>query len=90
MEPEAAGSHLGTTIGAKLTALKRTAEAFTILQYYMRSMRIMAYCHVRKHVECRMDGTRKIGSRNNFAGPFVEALASPQFHRFMHECMVNG
>eukprot|EP00957_Ditylum_brightwellii_P195565 14901627-Ditylum_brightwellii.AAC.1 len=90
MEPEAAGSRLDTTIGADCTALKRTAEGFTILQYYTRSMRIMAYCHVRKHVECRMDGMRKISSRNNFASSFVGALASPQFHGFMHECMVNG
>eukprot|EP00957_Ditylum_brightwellii_P179257 13655895-Ditylum_brightwellii.AAC.1 len=41
MEPEAAGSCLDITIGAELTALKRTAEEFNILQYHMRSMRIM-------------------------------------------------
>eukprot|EP00957_Ditylum_brightwellii_P140241 10685494-Ditylum_brightwellii.AAC.1 len=75
MEPEAAGRRLDTTIGAELTTLKRTAEGFTILQYYTRSVGIMAFCHARKHVECRMDGTRKIGSKNNFAGPYVEALA---------------
>eukprot|EP00957_Ditylum_brightwellii_P184254 14034076-Ditylum_brightwellii.AAC.1 len=40
-EPEAAGSRLGITIGAELTALKRTVEGFTILQYYTRSTRIM-------------------------------------------------
>eukprot|EP00957_Ditylum_brightwellii_P108325 8263819-Ditylum_brightwellii.AAC.1 len=94
MEPEAAGSCLDTTIGAELTALKRTAEGFTTLQYYTRSMRIIAsesahtlwaYCHVRKRVKCRMDIMRKIGSRNNFTGPFKKALASPQLHGFMHE-----
>eukprot|EP00957_Ditylum_brightwellii_P173191 13184324-Ditylum_brightwellii.AAC.1 len=62
MEPEAAGSRLDTTIGADLTALKRTAEGFIILQYYTRSMRIMDRWN------------KEIGSRNNFAGPFVEAL----------------
>ena len=41
MEPEAAGSHIDTTIGAELTALKRMAEEFTILQCHTRSMRIM-------------------------------------------------
>eukprot|EP00957_Ditylum_brightwellii_P190685 14516222-Ditylum_brightwellii.AAC.1 len=60
MEPEVAGSRLDTTIGAMLTALKRTAEGFIILQYYTKSMRIMAYCHVKKHVEYRMDETRKL------------------------------
>eukprot|EP00957_Ditylum_brightwellii_P025703 1944439-Ditylum_brightwellii.AAC.1 len=53
MEPEVAGSHLDITIGAELTALKRTVEELTILQYHMRSMRIMAYHHVGKHVLCR-------------------------------------
>jgi len=41
MEPEAAGGHLGITIGVELTALKRMAEEFTILQYHTRSMRMM-------------------------------------------------
>eukprot|EP00957_Ditylum_brightwellii_P200085 15253013-Ditylum_brightwellii.AAC.1 len=77
MEPEVAGSHLGITIGAEPTALKRMTEGITILQYHTRSMRNMAYFHVRKHVVCKMDGTRKIGLRDNFAGPFVKALASP-------------
>eukprot|EP00957_Ditylum_brightwellii_P004366 331228-Ditylum_brightwellii.AAC.1 len=73
MEPEAAGSHLDTTIGAERTALKRMAEEFTRLQYHMRSMRIM----VRKPVICGMDETRKIGSEDYFAGPFTKNLASP-------------
>eukprot|EP00957_Ditylum_brightwellii_P193068 14700486-Ditylum_brightwellii.AAC.1 len=62
MEPEAAGSCLDITIGADLTALKRMAEEFTVLQYHARSMRIMAYHHIGKHVVCGMDGIRKIGA----------------------------
>eukprot|EP00957_Ditylum_brightwellii_P209451 15361831-Ditylum_brightwellii.AAC.1 len=62
MEPEAAGSCLDITTGAELTALKRTLEEFTILQYLMRSRRIMACHHVGKHVVCRMNETRKTGS----------------------------
>eukprot|EP00957_Ditylum_brightwellii_P105560 8047249-Ditylum_brightwellii.AAC.1 len=65
MEPEAAGGHLDITIGVELTALKRMAEEFTILQYHTRSMRMMAYHNVGKHVVCGMDGTRKICSRDN-------------------------
>eukprot|EP00957_Ditylum_brightwellii_P067756 5142724-Ditylum_brightwellii.AAC.1 len=77
MEPDVAGSRPDITIGAELTALKRTIEDFTILQYHMRSMRIMAYHHVGKHVVCGMDEMRKIRSGDNFAGPFVKDLASP-------------
>eukprot|EP00957_Ditylum_brightwellii_P090466 6889369-Ditylum_brightwellii.AAC.1 len=62
MEPEAAGSCLYITIGEELTALKRTLEEFTILQYHMRSRRIMAYNHAGKHGVCGMNETRKIGS----------------------------
>eukprot|EP00957_Ditylum_brightwellii_P014788 1114962-Ditylum_brightwellii.AAC.1 len=74
MEPDVAGSHLDITFGAELTAMKRTVKEFTILQYHMKSMRIMAYHHVGKHVVCGMDEMRKIGSGNNFAGPFVKDL----------------
>eukprot|EP00957_Ditylum_brightwellii_P133881 10209081-Ditylum_brightwellii.AAC.1 len=70
MEPEMEGSHLDITIRADLTALKRMAEEFIILQYHMR-----------------IDGTKKIGSRDIFAGPFVKALASPYFNRFRHVYM---
>eukprot|EP00957_Ditylum_brightwellii_P058724 4453231-Ditylum_brightwellii.AAC.1 len=42
MEPEVAGSRLDITIGVELTALKRATEKFSILQYHIRSMRIMA------------------------------------------------
>eukprot|EP00957_Ditylum_brightwellii_P116161 8861154-Ditylum_brightwellii.AAC.1 len=77
MEPEAAGSHLDITIGVELTVLKRTVEEFIMLQYHRRSMRIMAYHHVGKHVVCGMDETRKIGSEDNFGGLFMKELASP-------------
>eukprot|EP00957_Ditylum_brightwellii_P201753 15327072-Ditylum_brightwellii.AAC.1 len=77
MEPEEAGSRLDITIETELTALKRMAEGFTILQYPTKSMRIMTYQHVGKHAVCRLDETRKIGSEDNFAGPFMKNLASP-------------
>eukprot|EP00957_Ditylum_brightwellii_P164502 12524158-Ditylum_brightwellii.AAC.1 len=76
MEPEVAGCHLGKTIETEITALKRMAEEFTMLQYHTRTMRIMAYHCVGKHVVCRMDETRKIRSGDNFAGSFVKVLAS--------------
>eukprot|EP00957_Ditylum_brightwellii_P016798 1264530-Ditylum_brightwellii.AAC.1 len=41
MEPEAAGSCLDITTAAKLTALKRTLDEFTTLQYHTRSRTIM-------------------------------------------------
>eukprot|EP00957_Ditylum_brightwellii_P188909 14380149-Ditylum_brightwellii.AAC.1 len=78
MEPEAAGNHLDIIIGAELTALKRTLEELTILQYHKRSMRIIVtYQHVGKHVVCEMDETRNIGSEDDLGGPFAKNSASP-------------
>ena len=45
---------------------------------------------MREHVACGVIEIRKIDSEDNFVDPFTKALASPQFHGFMHECMVNG
>eukprot|EP00957_Ditylum_brightwellii_P024353 1837419-Ditylum_brightwellii.AAC.1 len=59
MGPEVAGSCLDITIGEELAVLKRMLEEFTKLQYHTRSMRIMAYQHVGKHVACGMEETRK-------------------------------
>ena len=50
----------------------------------------LAYHYVREHVACGVIEIRKIDSEDNFADTFTKALASPQFHGFMHECMVNG
>jgi hypothetical protein len=50
----------------------------------------LAYHYLREHVVCGVIEIRKIDSEDNFADPFTKALASPQFHGFMHECMVNG
>eukprot|EP00957_Ditylum_brightwellii_P110272 8410559-Ditylum_brightwellii.AAC.1 len=50
----------------------------------------LAYRFVREHVACGVIEIRKIDSENNSADPFMKALASPNFHGFMHECMVNG
>jgi hypothetical protein len=41
MEPEMTGSHLDKTIETEITALKKMAEEFTMLQYQTRTMRIM-------------------------------------------------
>eukprot|EP00957_Ditylum_brightwellii_P125097 9536143-Ditylum_brightwellii.AAC.1 len=69
MESDTAGSHLGITIEAELTTLKKLTVEFTILQHHTRSMKIMTNQHVGKHVVCGMDETRIFGSGDNFAGP---------------------
>eukprot|EP00957_Ditylum_brightwellii_P068741 5217901-Ditylum_brightwellii.AAC.1 len=50
----------------------------------------LAYHFVWEHVANGVVGIRKIATEDNFADPFTKALASPQFHGFMHGCMGMG
>eukprot|EP00957_Ditylum_brightwellii_P196600 14979272-Ditylum_brightwellii.AAC.1 len=50
----------------------------------------LAYHFVREHVANGMVEIWKIATEDNFADPFTKALASPQFHSFMHKFMING
>ena len=44
----------------------------------------------REHVENNVVDVMKIHTGKNFADPLTKHLLRNDFHRFYHECMVNG